>query len=41
MLKKYKGQLMLYKQALESILRKPVLETYLVLLDNGQTIQVD
>lgn len=40
MLKKYKGQLMLYKKALESILQKPVLETNLVLLDIGETIKI-
>lgn len=41
MLKKYKGQLMLYKKALESILQKPVLETNLILLDSGETIKID
>ncbi|PRY83300.1 helicase-exonuclease AddAB subunit AddA [Alkalibacterium olivapovliticus] len=41
MLKKYKGQLMLYKKALESILQKPVLETNLVLLDIGETITIE
>lgn len=41
MLKKYKGQLMLYKKALESVLQKPVLETNLILLDIGETIKVE
>ncbi|MCC5895867.1 MAG: helicase-exonuclease AddAB subunit AddA [Alkalibacterium sp.] len=41
MLKKYKGQLLLYKKALESILQKPVIETNLVLLDTGETIKID
>jgi ATP-dependent helicase/nuclease subunit A len=33
----YQGQLRLYKEALQQSLKKPVTETYLVLL-NGQTI---
>lgn len=41
MLKKYKGQLLLYKQALESILNHQVIETRLILLDTGESILID
>ncbi|MER2064543.1 MAG: PD-(D/E)XK nuclease family protein, partial [Alkalibacterium sp.] len=41
MLKKYRGQLTLYKRALESILKKPVLESHLVMLDISETVKVD
>ncbi|TVP89704.1 helicase-exonuclease AddAB subunit AddA [Alkalibacterium sp.] len=41
MLKKYKGQLLLYKKALESILGQKVIETRLVLLDSGESVRVD
>ena len=40
MLDKYRGQLTLYKRALESILDKPVLHSYIVLLDTSETIEV-
>lgn len=40
MLNKYKGQLLLYKSALESILDKPVTAVYLCLLDNGSVAEV-
>ncbi|GEK90670.1 helicase-exonuclease AddAB subunit AddA [Alkalibacterium kapii] len=40
MLRKYRGQLNLYKKALESILKKPVKESHLVLLDISETVQV-
>lgn len=40
MLKKYRGQLTLYKRALESILKKPVLESHLVMLDISETVRV-
>lgn len=39
MLKKYRGQLTLYKRALESILKKPVLESHLVMLDISETVR--
>lgn len=38
MLDKYKGQINLYRSALESILDKPVSEAYLVLLSNGEIV---
>ncbi|GEK89077.1 DNA helicase/exodeoxyribonuclease V, subunit A [Alkalibacterium putridalgicola] len=41
MLKKYRGQLTLYKRALESILKKPVLESHLVMLDISETVRVN
>lgn len=40
MLEKYKGQLTLYKRALESILDKPVLHSFIILLDTSETIEV-
>lgn len=40
MLEKYKGQMNLYRSALESILDKKVTETYLCLLDTGEIISV-
>lgn len=40
MIRKYKGQLLLYKAALQSILDKPVTETYLCLLDSGEVLEV-
>ena len=40
MLEKYSGQLRLYRRALASILKKPVKETYIVLLDNTQIVPV-
>jgi len=40
MLDKYKGQLNLYRSALESILDKKVTETYLCLLDTGEIVPV-
>lgn len=41
MIRKYKGQLLLYKAALQSILDKPVTETYLCLLDSGEVLEVN
>lgn len=41
MLKKYSGQLNLYKKALESILNKPVREAYIVLLDTTEVVKVN
>lgn len=41
MLKKYRGQLMLYKAALQSSLAKPVTAAYLCLLDSGETVRAD
>lgn len=38
MLDKYRGQLNLYRAALESILNKPVKESYLVLLDTTEVV---
>lgn len=40
MLKKYKGQLLLYKKALESILNQTVIETKLILLDSGESLSI-
>lgn len=40
MLKKYSGQLNLYRKALESILEKEVVETYIVLLDTIEIVKV-
>lgn len=40
MLEKYSGQLRLYRQALEAILKKPVKETYLVLLDITEIVPI-
>ncbi|MFO8068656.1 MAG: helicase-exonuclease AddAB subunit AddA [Alkalibacterium sp.] len=40
MLNKYRGQLTLYKAALESILKKPVIESHLVMLDISETVRV-
>jgi ATP-dependent helicase/nuclease subunit A len=40
MLEKYKGQMNLYRSALESILDKKVTETYLCLLDTGEIVSV-
>ncbi|MCM3512514.1 helicase-exonuclease AddAB subunit AddA [Carnobacterium inhibens] len=40
MLEKYKGQLNLYRSALESILDKKVTETYLCLLETGEIVSV-
>lgn len=40
MLKKYRGQLTLYKRALESILKKPVSESHLVMLNISETVRV-
>ncbi|EXJ22482.1 ATP-dependent nuclease, subunit A [Alkalibacterium sp. AK22] len=40
MLKKYKGQLLIYKQALEAILKRPVIQTQLIMLDTGETVEV-
>lgn len=40
MLEKYSGQLRLYRKALESILKKPVKETYLILLDSTDIVSV-
>ncbi len=41
MLKKYSGQLNLYKKALESILNKPVRESYIILLDTTEVVEVN
>lgn len=40
MRKKYSGQLKLYRKALESILNRPVKETYLILLDNTEILSI-
>nr|WP_208560208.1 helicase-exonuclease AddAB subunit AddA [Marinilactibacillus kalidii] len=40
MLEKYTGQLRLYREALVSILKKPVKETYLILLDTTQIVSI-
>ncbi|WP_198022518.1 helicase-exonuclease AddAB subunit AddA [Carnobacterium pleistocenium] len=40
MIEKYKGQMNLYRSALESILDKKVTETYLCLLDTGEIVFV-
>lgn len=40
MRKKYSGQVKLYRNALESILEKPVKATYLILLDTAETIEM-
>lgn len=41
MLEKYRGQMGLYRTALERILNKPVTHTYLCLLDNGEIVTVE
>lgn len=41
LIKKYRFQLSLYAQALETALRQPVLKAYLVLLDFNEVIEVD
>ncbi|API89544.1 helicase-exonuclease AddAB subunit AddA [Marinilactibacillus sp. 15R] len=40
MLEKYSGQLRLYRKALESILKRPVKETYLILLDTTEILSI-
>lgn len=41
LLQRYKGQLLLYKEALESITKRPVVEANIISLDLGKTIAVD
>ncbi len=40
LIKRYKGQLMLYKQALETIKKRPVVAVHIISLDLAQTIPV-
>ena len=40
LVRRYRGQLILYKQALESIIKRPVIETNIISLDLTKTISV-
>ena len=40
LIKRYRGQLLLYKQALETITKEPVIEANIISLDLGETISI-